>query len=423
MSNKGMLLSRQSPHLGFLRHSPAQAMSGHFDQLCKWRSHDFDTGTAKTKQPRLPCGSPYVGSRRHAPPSPLLTFSALPAAFEFCPLDSTEEEECNDEGGASTHSSPFGDIFKSLDSDTFPGVEGGTVSHCRHSGETPGGLPDEAWEIVFSLIVDLPRIGSFARVTRGFSQLLKSPMVWAHRAVEVPFGMISGLAPQLDTWLPAWRQASKLVVPRSKQLLAKLSKDVPELPIEVAWRFDARLNGDGVEVINFGWSVKRVADAEEEFVVLGDAPLTQTVSATGLPPYLEVILDDRSADSAGDILNDFGIGVTAQPPSDIDELGSVADEVPLSWVVDFTKHSVVLSINNKEAAKGYGVSGEVLREGDRVGLRVTAAGTIEIFINGKLHEHLVPLPSECVPPGVDLFPVLDLYGCTARLSRTNAYEP
>jgi len=331
-----------------------------------------------------------------------------------------------DQPSAPTSHSLSGDLFRSSSVESLP--EGACTwlsNFCldRPSGGALGELPEEAFSIVLALVVDISRISCLSCVARGFSELLKSELVWANRRVEVPFRAIEGLAPVLSTWLPAWRLASSLVVPRSKQLLAELSQQMPELPIEVAWRFDSELKGAGVEVIKNGWSVRRVTDAEEEFVVLGDAPLLQTVSATGPAPYLEVILDDRTASMENDLINDFGIGVTAQPPSDIRELGAVADEVPLSWVVDFTKSSVVLSVNNSEAAKGSGANGKHLHEGDRVGLRVTPAGTFEIFINGVFLEHLEPLPHECVPPGVNLFPVLDLYGCTAQLSRTNALQP
>jgi hypothetical protein len=215
--------------------------------------------------------------------------------------------------------------------------------------------------------------------------------------------------------------------------MKQLSQQAPQIPLEVSWRFDSFLKGEGVEVVNHGHSVRRMPGAEEELVVLGDAPLPQTAckGAEGLEasasrsqcPYLEVVLNDRSAIGSGDGVNDFGIGVTARPPSNVEEIGAVADEVPLSWVADFTKHSVVLSVNNAEAAKGRCISGEDLQEGDRVGLLITADGNIEIYINGKLRDHLAPAQSERVPQGVELFPVLDLYGCTVQLSRTYADRP
>lgn len=297
----------------------------------------------------------------------------------------------------------------------------------RPLAELPGQMSEQAWCLVLALVMDVTRIGCLSRVARGFSAMLKSESVWAWRPLEIPPTVnLETLAPMLGTWLPAWRLATKLIIPRSKQLSAELAQQMPDLPVEVAWRFDPVLKGDGVKVINSGLSVRRLKDADEELVVLGDAPLPQTVAApdaSALPPFLEVTLDERSSDVAGDNLNDFGIGVTARPPTNIDEMGAVADEVPLSWVVDFTKSSVVLSVNNQEAAKGLKVCADDLEEGDRVGLRVTAAGSFEIFINGQLREHLVPMQGDCVPQGVELFPVLDLYGCTTQLSRTNRSSP
>jgi len=100
----------------------------------------------------------------------------------------------------------------------------------------------------------------------------------------------------------------------------------------------------------------------------------------------------------------------------------VADEVPRSWVVDFTAASVVLSVNNQEAAKGRCVTADDLREGDRVGLRLMP-GLVEVYINGILREQLAPLPEDCVPIASGLFPVIDLYGRTVQVSRTDAEEP
>jgi hypothetical protein len=282
-----------------------------------------------------------------------------------------------------------------------------------------GQLPEEVWILVLSLQIEVARIGTIANIARGFLALLKSESVWANRPVRLLPSLVPQLAPMLSAWLPAWRHASKLIIPRSKQLISELARRAPDLPTEVAWRFDAHLHGEGVEVTNHGRSVRRIEGAEEELVALGDAPLPKT-----RPPFLEVMLDDRSAEvQSYDMVNDFGIGFTACSPSTIDELGAVADEVPNSWVVDFTQSSVLLSVNNSEAAKGKNVNAAMLSDGDRVALRVTEAGSIEVFINGQLHEHLVPSGDRQVPQGLDLFPVLDLYGCTVQLSRTDAEEP
>lgn len=411
-----LTLPRRSPVVGFMRHSPQQAMHGHFDQLRQWRSHqefygckDFEAGLSDAKQPalRLPPGSPYVGSQRHAPPSPFLNFSKAKSSFclpEALQLNGSAIDE--------------------------------SLEQCLGSP-----LPDEAWIQILSLLADVTRISCLSLVARGFPALLKSEAVWAHLSVQIRPAAIAALAPQLAAWLPAWRGVSKLIIPRSAQLQKELAEQMPDLPIEIAWRFDSQLKGSCVEVINHGRSVRRVPGAEEELVVLGDAPLPQTVlavledfldcrtssadcaSAQLLLPYLEVILDDRSAINCSDGLNDFGIGVTACLPLDVRDLGVVADEVPFSWVVDFTKNSVVLSVDNMEVAKSWQVSGDDLKEGDRVGLRITAAGSIEIYINGQLSAHLTPEPRHCVPQGIKLFPVLDLFGCTAQLSRTNAEKP
>jgi len=537
-ASEDAFLPRGSPLIGFLRHAPPspkalrhglpkallhcppspKAMYGHFDQLCQWRSHHDLDGKQRTM---LPSGSPYVGSHRHAPPSPWLNFvhkktappplSLLPEDDDFIldddevfslPSSSSsaflEEEEASfvigqrvqrrdsdeywetgyvtsidpllvtvdDEPGGEGFEwdevlqiptadldikQPFTSVFASaFDPDDalliaqlklsmrtersgtvaepdFPGKLDTNASQ-RPLAELPGQMSEQAWCLVLAMMMDVTRIGCLSRVARGFSALLKSESVWAWRPVEIPATVnLEKLAPILGTWLPAWRQATKLIIPRSQQLSAELAQQMPDLPVEVAWRFDPVLKGDGVKVLNYGLSVRRLEDADEELVVLGDAPLPQTVAALdapALPPFLEVTLDERKSDAKdGDNLNDFGIGVTARPPTNIGEMGAVADEVPLSWVVDFTKTSVVLSVNNLEAAQGKKVCADDLVEGDRVGLRVTDAGSFEVFINGQLREHLVPMQSECVPRGVELFPVLDLYGCTTQLSRTNRRAP
>lgn len=392
-------LPSRSPFVGFLRHSPHQTMQEQFHNITAWRSRCSSTAcgdaaledTWTEKQDlQLPKTSPYVGSQRHAPPSPFLAFASTwlpPPAFE---LDEISDEEPE----TSSLSSAAGS---------------------RLPGESPNQVPEDVWHSVLSFVAETPMILRLAPVARGVYTLLKSEVVWADHAVRISPGMVEGLAPNLDAWLPVWRLASKLIVPRSIQLLEELQERT-NLHIEVAWRFDKELKGRGVDVINHGGSVKRIADAEEELVVLGDAPLIMHEEAH----YFEVSLDDRTADTAMGNLNDFGIGVTARPPSLVAE---VASEVPMSWVVDFTRSSVVLSVNNREAAKGENASAEDLEEGDKVGLRVTPCGSFEIFINGELRQKLVLKMSDRVPRGIKLFPVLDLYGCTAQLSRTDSDSP
>lgn len=399
------MLPSRSPFVGFLRHSPPQAMYDHFDQLLRWRSHEENAGvagcdtlhpgTSDSMQPTLPKESPYVGSHRHAPPSPMLNFTNTKFTRQTSPPDFELDLA-------------FEAVFSEQDEESLP------------SAQVLTNLPEEAVLQILSLVADIPRIGCLARVSSGVATLLKKEPVWAHRPLRIPPSVnLALLAPELASWLPAWRLVSKLIIPRSAQLIEELSRRSPDLKVEVAWRFDKALKGEGVEVVEHGHSVKRVPGAEEELVVLGDAPIPFIDGAH----YLEVRLDDRSADAGRDTLNDFGIGVTASPPANIEELGAVAGEVPLSWVVDFTRSSVMLSVNNKEVAKERKVSAEDLEEGDRVGLRVTPAGSFEIYINGILREKLVPGVNEHVPRGVEIFPVLDLYGCTSQLSRTYAEEP
>jgi hypothetical protein len=401
-------LTKELPSSKSLPSNVMQDKLEHFDQLCKWRSHetanytylldiisDFETGATcapcSSAVSDLPKGSPYVGSHRHAPPSPLLTFSRQSSPmYTFPPLLEMPE----------------------------------SALQAEQEGVTPaslGSLPEEVWTAVLNMVVDTPGIARLAPVSRPVLGVLKSEMVWIDRCVRIPPSGMAKIAPRLSSWLKAWKFVKKLVIPRSAQLIKRISEQAPkpDFPVEISWRFDKSMKGDGVEVINHGRSVRRRDGAVEELVVLGDAPLVRTDTSQ----YFEVTLDDRSAENDEDSLNDFGIGVTVRSPSSSNELGSVAGEVPFSWVVDFTATSVVLSVNNQEAAKAMNVSGEDLKAGDRVGLKVTAAGTLEIFLNGELREHLEPDVSERVPQGMDLFPVIDLYGCTVQISRSDAECP
>jgi len=223
-------------------------------------------------------------------------------------------------------------------------------------------------------------------------------------------------------------------VPRSRQLLAELSRQAPDIPLEVAWRFDPVLKGKAVDIVQNGRAVRRApASVDKELVVLGDGPLFNTPAvqsaasnsggATKKAPYLEIRLDELT-DFDGARVNDFGVGVTAcNPEEDIGTLGSVADEVPRSWIVDFTRSFVGLSVSNEDAARGENISAEELMEGDRVGLRFPEDGAVEVFINGVLRERLVPRSEVRVPTTVALVPVLDMYGRVVQVSRTDADEP
>mmetsp|Transcript_58391 Transcript_58391/g.125473 ORF Transcript_58391/g.125473 Transcript_58391/m.125473 type:complete len:512 (+) Transcript_58391:242-1777(+) len=450
---QGSFLPRSLPHVGFMRHAP-QALKGELDRLLRRRSvEELDLScdkivpsdtepepiTEKGHPPVLPRESPYVGFQRHAPPSPMLCFEAIGALPEVLPVLSEQwsdfqllsdvELSAQQTHGDTDALSHFM-LEPKLESEVWTTPELPRVPELPRLLQLPqllqpkpwsmpqhlGCLPEEVWGKVLSDVVEVSSIGCLARIARGFPEALRSNDVWSGRPVAIPPGAVQKLAPRLGSWLPVWRGASKLILPRSSQLIAEVTRRVPDLPIEVAWRFDPHLKGDGVEVIDHGRVVRRIAD--EELVVLGDAPLP---SAPGRAPYFEVCLDERS-DATGDDLNDFGLGVTACDPEEIRELGAVADEIPRSWVVDFTQSSVVLSINNHEAAKGRSISTKDLREGDFVGLRMTP-DAVELYINGVLCESLVPAFEEQLPEGNQLFPVLDLYGCTVQISRTDAEAP
>eukprot|EP00442_Polarella_glacialis_P019002 CAMPEP_0115099890 /NCGR_PEP_ID=MMETSP0227-20121206/32170_1 /TAXON_ID=89957 /ORGANISM="Polarella glacialis, Strain CCMP 1383" /LENGTH=447 /DNA_ID=CAMNT_0002495065 /DNA_START=288 /DNA_END=1631 /DNA_ORIENTATION=- len=417
---KCQLLPRSSPFVGCLRHAPQQALAGQFDRLLRRRARavnpeDSDEGysnSSSSKQAffpltcsvgsaepteKLPSSSPYVGSQRHAPPSsPMLSFSGkcypllprlVPPALGLPGAESAD------------------DCFFAL-----------MQAPVTESLSLPGGLPDEVWSSVVSLIIQVKDVGIYARVARGFRKVIEAEATWQDHVVRLAPRCLSAFAPHLQRWLPAWKETRKLVLPRSAQLLKEIARRAPRMNVEIAWRFDQHLKGNGVQVLKGGSTVRRVA--EEELVVLGDAVLP---SGPGRLPYLEVHLDE-CGDGIGDSLNDFGFGVTACDPEDIHELGAVADEVPLSWVVDFTQSMVCLSVNNREAFVGRRLTSSDLKQGTRLGLLVKS-DELEVYVNGILRESLPLLPEERVPIGTGLFPVLDLYGRTVQISRTDAEAP
>jgi len=395
------VLPRDSPFVGSLRHAPQQVLAGQLDRLLRRRvqvrtttgyerSHTscssgasvFQERLQRTSPPeKLPPSSPYVGFQRHAPPSPVLNFSDIAGVPPGLQLPSLKEEQL---------------LF----------VE-----------EFPGGLPEEVWCFVVCMAVEVPTLGTLSRVSRGLQKVVSLEASWRGRVIRVLPSCLPNLAPQLDRWLTTWNSARKLVLPRSTQLLQEVAERAPHLAVEVSWRFDQCLKGQGVEVLKHGSCVRRLANAEEELVVLGDAALP--AGPRGYP-YLEVMLDE-CGEGIGDNINDFGFGVTACDPEEIEHLGSVADEVPRSWVVDFTKSMVYLSINNREAGCGKRLSALDLKQGSRVGLLVKPT-SLEVYVNGVLGEIFTPIAEEQVPLGA-LYPVLDLYGRVIQISKTDAEEP
>eukprot|EP00927_Polykrikos_kofoidii_P085847 TRINITY_DN9435_c0_g1_i2.p1 TRINITY_DN9435_c0_g1~~TRINITY_DN9435_c0_g1_i2.p1 ORF type:complete len:489 (-),score=88.96 TRINITY_DN9435_c0_g1_i2:128-1594(-) len=350
--------------------------------------------------PSLPQDSPYIGSERHVPPSPLLSFFQMPPALDP------------------------NDLFTSLTEDVAaeeepPKSEEQLVSLQQR-------LPIDVWATIFSSIVGVPSLKRWLYVARGFPEILRSAGVWRNNIVRIAPGMLQALAPRLSLWLPSWRCASKVSLPNSTQMLAEVARRAPDLPVEVAWRFSEYCKGAGVEIHRHGCSVRRRPTATDELVVVGDAPIARGLVEGGASnirvPYFEVRLDQLDMQPSANP-NDFGLGVTVMHPKRINhEQIAVADEVPRSWIVDFTRSTVCLTKCNEEIVRGQNLSVSSLVEGDRVGLRFVE-DAVEIFVNGVLRERLVPDVRDRVPLKRDLFPVLDLYGRTIQVSRVDVEAP
>eukprot|EP00930_Biecheleria_cincta_P030326 TRINITY_DN21000_c0_g1_i1.p1 TRINITY_DN21000_c0_g1~~TRINITY_DN21000_c0_g1_i1.p1 ORF type:complete len:420 (-),score=93.22 TRINITY_DN21000_c0_g1_i1:142-1401(-) len=406
-AEEGRLLPRDSPFVGCLRHAPKQALAGQLGRLLRRRAEaalqeqvlpeQCEAGSSQSApdesletSEKLPPSSPYVGFQRHAPPSsPVLCFLAIGKGQPLLPPPLRLPGAIDEEDEASLVA--------------FPAL--------------PGRLPEEVWTSVAALAVEVPTLAAFSRVSHSFRKVAASEGAWRDKAVRIAPSCVTGLAPRLECWLHAWRACKKLVMPRSEQLLRQVQERAPQLEVEVSWRFDKYLKGNGVEVERQGNSVRRVA--EEELVVLGDAPLCRGKDRC---PYLEVTLDEYG-EGIGDDINDFGLGVTACQPKEIRELGAVADEVPCSWVVDFTQSMVCLSINNREAATGKYLSALDLKQGVRIGLLVKPA-EFEVYLDGVLRASLpVEVAEERVPLETGLYPVLDLYGRAIEVSKSDAEGP
>jgi len=336
---------------------------------------------------------PYVGCQIHAPPSPQLCFKSIltsRASSSTCPARFPE------------------DIVPPLDLEDI--------------SESPAvGLPDEVWDLVISNLANVAAVPSLSRVSQTFGRAVKIDQAWRGQEVHISPKALEKFAPWLSTWLPVWRLCSAIVVPNSRQLLAQIAQLSPRLNnVELSWRFHSQLHGAGVAVIDHGLAACRVSDSE--LVVVGDSSIRCLPG--GLGPYFEVCLDKRGED-IGDGANDFGLGVTRCVPDEIDaeDMASVAVEVPRSWVVDFTRTSVSLSVNDQEAASGNKLTSADLQEGDRVGLCFVPNGPILLFVNGILRETFSPMPDVCVPPCVQLYPVVDLCGRSVQISRSLNVKP
>mmetsp|Transcript_25635 Transcript_25635/g.59725 ORF Transcript_25635/g.59725 Transcript_25635/m.59725 type:complete len:515 (+) Transcript_25635:172-1716(+) len=452
VASRDQVLPRDLPFVGFLRHAPRQRLPECLERLLKRRSASVTAEAAATAScPPEGLGASPSGARhrdvsvirslapksercapvtsavsrgllqRRAPlqrnvSSPLLSAAAAPLPKHDLSISATTTAALaplEEKPSPSASSSSSG-----RDSSRECGVANGGAAVVRATSARCSRLPEDLWMGILSYAAEVEGLSCLSSLGRGFAKVLQSELVWAARPVRIPPSLLLSVGSKLTRWLPAWRRASKLVLPFSQQLLEEVARQAPDLPVEVAWRFDTTVKGAGVEVLQSGEAVRRVED--QDLVVLGDAPLP--MSATSKRPYMEVRLDERGED-VGDCVNDFGIGLTACNPVQLHELGSVADEVPRSWVIDFTQSSVVLSINNHTAVRGQGATARDLQQGDRVGVRVSIDGGLELYINGRLRDRFQPRLEERIPSGTALFPVLDLYGRTVQLSRTRAEEP
>eukprot|EP00928_Gymnodinium_smaydae_P004625 TRINITY_DN11571_c0_g1_i1.p1 TRINITY_DN11571_c0_g1~~TRINITY_DN11571_c0_g1_i1.p1 ORF type:complete len:411 (+),score=60.22 TRINITY_DN11571_c0_g1_i1:291-1523(+) len=377
------------------KRQPLCRRSGSFPEISAFASKPtVELGSRCKANASLPKGSPYVGFQRHSPPSPVLGFK-LPDA------------------GDAVGDAPLVD----LDAAVSATVRTTSFSGC-------GTLPDVVLCHILAVAVEVKSIATISRVARGFRQAVRAPTVWSGRRVHIPPQVLEKFAPWLQSWLRTWKFASKLVVPNSAQLLAEVTRCSPALLVEVAWRFSSRWKASGVEVLYRGNTVQRTAD--DELVVIGDASFVAVGGGGdgqegGREPYVEVRIDERPSGQVE--LNDMGIGFTMSDPDELQEMCAVADEIPSSWVVDFTQSLVLLSVNNREVARGRDISAADLHEGDRVGLRLARTGALEVYINGDLRQSILPEPEDRVPIGAVLYPLFDLYGLTARLSCTGAEEP
>mmetsp|Transcript_59887 Transcript_59887/g.110911 ORF Transcript_59887/g.110911 Transcript_59887/m.110911 type:complete len:474 (+) Transcript_59887:104-1525(+) len=419
------MLPRDLPFVGFLRHAPRHGLPDRLERLLKRRQApssisaegarssqgDDDLKSVEQDWTKPPSGLKRMGSIPRNVSSPLLTYSEVDhdgdATLPLWPLEE-KAVSCLLPPSAVDHRSPDG-VLGSANTLTLQSLERGFCNSLR--------LPEELWATVLSYLAEVKGLHSLCSLGHGYGRVLQWQYVWAGRHIRLPSAIASKALPKFGAWLQAWRSCSKLVVPYCEELIAEVALHAPDVPLEVAWRFDTNMKGTGVEVLNDGEIVHRVNG--EDLVVIGDAPLP---SSTSTQPYLEVRLDERGED-LGDSFNDFGIGLTASNPLLLHALGTVADEVPHSWVLDFMKSAVALSINNTEAMRSDAVTAGDLQEGDRVGILVSSDGGLELFINGISRHRFVPRPEDRVPLGAGLFPVLDLYGRTVQVSRTFAEEP
>lgn len=328
----------------------------------------------------------------------------------------------------------------------------------------PGDLPEDLWQRVLAMTITEPSGGQrgpgevrkIAAVCRALNHLLHLPESWEGLAVT-----LGAVAPEsVETIMKKWGHVwSRVAVARLPSVLAEGSLGAmlkrEGVVVEKIWSFQQpddqpsyeRQTSGGVRVQPGGASAEKLTKKElkkqqeeagaetndEEdtrLVVIGDCPL--------LKDYFELRIEARASDSddetaddyaIDDEVNDMGIGFTTCSPEEIRENQDdedqppylVADEVPNSWVLDFSKSCVMLSVNNENMpviSETPGGGFDMLKKGTVVGVGVTEDRMgVTLFLNKKEMITLrVDEPSKKIPDDVPLYPVFDLYGRTLKVT-------
>lgn len=441
------VLPKSSPYVGHYRHAPPSPVPSELaERLQKLLSRNRktqDTKDAPRPLALLPKSSPFVGTQRHAPQSPTGAMSPItlePVAFPtdgaffdnddgplglfflddsmmdpddvededetFClrPILDDHEEEFMLEPfptlGLKKKSAPILNTMKNSTMKKKSAICGDTY------------LPHTTLCQVLNNVATAKMLGSLICVSHTFEEAVRSPQTWQGLVISLPPEILNYSA-TIEKQVAMWSEAKKIVIPRCSSLFLELSHTCPEVLVENAWRFDQRLKGSGVTVKNYGKTACRTDS--DKVVVLGDAPVRKR--------YFEIILDERDDDMGWENPNDFGLGVTSSQRKAREQMKSVevAGEIPHSWVVDFSKSSIFLVINNEQAAQYDLFGAQDIRKGDRVGL-LLEPHWIRVYVNG-IQEASLKVPDHApIEEGI-LYPVFDLYGRTKQMTYTMASGP
>jgi hypothetical protein len=272
-------------------------------------------------------------------------------------------------------------------------------------------LPHDALCLLLSNIATAKMLPSLLSASRSFQEATRSPQTWQGIPVSLPPAAVS-YPQQIGKYSTMWKEAKTIMMPRSSELVSELTATCPCVPLELVWRFDTRLKGSGVTVSKNGKTASR--SDEDKVVVLGDAPIRNS--------YFEIFLDERDDDTVWENPNDFGLGFTSSHSTACESMESVevAGEVPHSWVVDFSKSSIFLVINNEQAGMYEFFGAADIRKGDRVGL-LMEPNVIRVYLNG-VRQASLNVPESATIEGT-LYPVFDLYGRTKQMTYSEASSP